>query len=146
MNTFNAFCLCVCTQFCPPLCSLMDCSPSGCPWTFPGKNTGADAIPSSSGSSQPRDWTHTPCVSCIGRQIHYHFDNWEALNTFSSSLYIDLRFGVHIYFFLTNKILLNKWKVIHLRTKKSLSSGTEFCNLKTPFRLSSRDFSLEVIK
>ena len=28
------------------------------------------------GSSQPRDWT---CVSCIGRQILYHWATWEAL-------------------------------------------------------------------
>ena len=27
------------------------------------------AITSSRGSSQPRDWTHVSCVSCIGRQI-----------------------------------------------------------------------------
>ena len=76
-----------------------------------------NAISSSSESSRPRDQTHISCVSCIGRQIHYHCDNWGALNTFSSSLYIDLRFGVHIDFFLINKILLNKWKVTHLKTK-----------------------------
>ena len=33
-----------------------------CPWDSPGKNTGGFAIPSSRGSSQPRDGT---CVSCI---------------------------------------------------------------------------------
>ena len=76
-----------------------------------------DAISSPSGSYRPRDRTHISCVSCTGRHIHYLCDNWEALNTFSSSLYIDLRFGVHIDFFLINKILLNKWKVTHLKTK-----------------------------
>ena len=29
------------------------------------------AIPSSKGSSWPRDWTHVSCVSCIGRHILY---------------------------------------------------------------------------
>ena len=33
------------------------------------------AMPSSRGSSQPRDQTH---VSCIGRQILYHCATWEA--------------------------------------------------------------------
>ena len=30
------------------------------------------AISYSRGSSWPRDWTHSSCVSCIGRQILYH--------------------------------------------------------------------------
>ena len=36
------------------------------------------AMSSSRGSSWPRDWTHVSCVSCIGRQIHYHLAIWEA--------------------------------------------------------------------
>ena len=35
------------------------------------------AISFSRGSSQPRDWTS---VSCIGRQILYHWATWEAQN------------------------------------------------------------------
>ena len=31
------------------------------------------AMPSSRGSSQPRDRTHISCVSCIGRQVLYHY-------------------------------------------------------------------------
>ena len=30
------------------------------------------AMPSSRGSSQPRDWTHVSYISCIGRCILYH--------------------------------------------------------------------------
>ena len=30
------------------------------------------AMPSSRGSSRPRDLTHVPYVSCIGRQVLYH--------------------------------------------------------------------------
>ena len=37
------------------------------------------AISSSRGSSWPRDQTHVPCVSCIGRQVLYHWGTWEAL-------------------------------------------------------------------
>ena len=31
------------------------------------------AISSSMGSSRSRDWTHTSCVSCIGKRILYHW-------------------------------------------------------------------------
>ena len=36
------------------------------------------AMPSSRGSSQPRDQTHVSCVSCIGRWIFYHCATQEA--------------------------------------------------------------------
>ena len=45
---------------------------------FPGKNIGVVATSYSRGSSQPRDWTHVSCISCIGRQILYHWATWEA--------------------------------------------------------------------
>ena len=35
-------------------------------------------ISSSRGSSRPRDRTHIPCVSCIGRSILYRYATWEA--------------------------------------------------------------------
>ena len=49
--------LCLVTQLCPALCDLMDCSLLGCSvhGDSPGKNTELVAIPSSRGSSQPRD-------------------------------------------------------------------------------------------
>ena len=57
----------------PTLCNPMDCSPPGSSvhgilqagileWV---------AMPSSRGSSQPRDQTHSSCGSCIDRQILY---------------------------------------------------------------------------
>ena len=30
------------------------------------------------GYSQPRNWTHISCGSCIGKQILYYWTNWEA--------------------------------------------------------------------
>ena len=33
---------------------------------------------SSRRSSWSRNWTHLSCVSCIGRQILYHWATWEA--------------------------------------------------------------------
>ena len=35
-------------------------------------------MPSSRGSSQPRDPTHVYCISCIGRRILYPCITWEA--------------------------------------------------------------------
>ena len=51
--------LCLVALSCPTLCNPMDCSPSGsCVHEdSPGKNTGVVAMPSSRGSSQPRNQT-----------------------------------------------------------------------------------------
>ena len=46
-----------------------------CPWGFPGKNTRVGCF--SRGSLWPRDQTY---VSCIGRQILYHWATREAQN------------------------------------------------------------------
>ena len=39
------------------------------------------AVSYSMGSSQPRDQTSISSVSCIGKQILYHWVTWEALQT-----------------------------------------------------------------
>ena len=50
-----------------------------CPWDFPGKNTGVGYhFLLQGGFSWPRDQTHISCISCIGRQILYHWATWEA--------------------------------------------------------------------
>ena len=36
-------------------------------------------MPSSRGSSRPKDQTHVSCTSCIGRQNLYHWAPWKAL-------------------------------------------------------------------
>ena len=46
-----------------------------CPWNFQGRILESVAISYSRRSSLPRVWTH---VSCIGRQILYHFATWVA--------------------------------------------------------------------
>ena len=60
-------------QSCPTLCDPKDCSP---PDTFVHRIPQARilewvAIPSSRGSSQPRDQTHVSCISHIGRWVLY---------------------------------------------------------------------------
>ena len=46
-----------------------------------------DAISFSRGSSWPRAWTHTSCVSCTGRQILYHLCHLEAHKMNHSYIY-----------------------------------------------------------
>ena len=52
-------------------------TPGGsCPWGFfQARILEHVAISSSRGSSQHRDWTH---ISCIDRQVVYHWMTWEA--------------------------------------------------------------------
>ena len=69
-------------------CMLWDVQLFATPWPitgqaplsgiFQGRILEWVAISYSCGSSQPKDWTHISCVSCIGRQILYHWATWEA--------------------------------------------------------------------
>ena len=56
-------------QSCPTLCNTMDCSPPGSSvhGTLQARILEWVAMPSSRGSSWPRDRTHMPYVPCIGR-------------------------------------------------------------------------------
>ena len=82
-------------QSCPTPCDTRDCSP-------PGSSVHAIlqarilewvAIPSSRGPSQPRDWAR---VSCVGRQILYHWAPWEVL-LFWDTCYIPKAICLPIY-------------------------------------------------
>ena len=73
-------CLCLDPPSCLTLCDPMDCS-------LPGSSVHGIlqatilewvAMPSSRGSSQPRDGTHVSCNSFIGRRILYHWATWKA--------------------------------------------------------------------
>ena len=82
------FCRFVCAkspQLCPTLCNPMGCN-------LPGSSVQGVlqarilewvAMPSSRESSQHRDQTCLSCISCIGRQILYHWATWEALSIFT---------------------------------------------------------------
>ena len=61
-------------QTCPTLCDPMDCSlpSSSVRGLFQARILEWVAIPSSRGSSQPRDQTQVSYVSCIGRWVLYH--------------------------------------------------------------------------
>ena len=62
------------------LCDSMDCSPSGSSvdGILQAKILEWVAISACRGSSWPRDWSCISCISCIGRQILYHWATWEA--------------------------------------------------------------------
>ena len=61
-------------QSCPTLCDLMECSLPGTPvhGILQARILKWMAMPSSRGSSQPRDRTCISYVSCIGRWVLYH--------------------------------------------------------------------------
>ena len=66
-------------QSCPTLSDPMDCSPPGSSFHEISQARTLEwvAMPSSRGSSQPRDQTPVFCVSCIHRQILYYCTTWE---------------------------------------------------------------------
>ena len=78
-NDFKGKCICyVCVaQSCLTVCKPTDCSPPGSSvhGIFQARILEGVAMPSSRGSSWPRNQT---CVSCIGRQILYHYATREA--------------------------------------------------------------------
>ena len=56
----------------------MDCRPLGllCPWGFSRQEYWSGLpFPSPGESSRLRDWTHVSYVSCIGKQVLYHYRN-----------------------------------------------------------------------
>ena len=67
-------------SLCLTLCDPMDCCPPGSfvLETLQARILEWAAMPTSRGSSWPRDWTH---VSCIASQILYHWATRETKNT-----------------------------------------------------------------
>ena len=67
---------------CPTLCHSMDCSPPGCSvhGILQARILEWVAIFSYRGSFQPRDQTHICYVSCIGRQVLYHWCHLGSLD------------------------------------------------------------------
>ena len=67
-------CVCLVAQSCLTLCDPVDCSPPGSSvhGILQARILEWVAMPSSRGSSRPRDRTHISYVSCIGGQVLYH--------------------------------------------------------------------------
>ena len=79
MDVMHSYC-CLVTKSCLTLLRPHELKPVRllCPWDFPGKNTWVGCHFLLRGISPPRDQTHIPCVSCIGRRILYHWASKEA--------------------------------------------------------------------
>ena len=62
-------------QWCSTLCHAVDCGPPGSSvcGILQARILEWVAMPSSRGSSRPRDQTHVFCISCIGRQVLFCF-------------------------------------------------------------------------
>ena len=62
------------------------------------------AMPSSRGSSRPRDRTHIPYVSCPGREILYYYCHLGSLSLPVPSLHSNV--GTHL---LTSRVIPSSW-------------------------------------
>ena len=82
LTTYYFYYVNVIAQSCPTLCNPIEYSlpVSSAEGIFQARILERVAIPFFRGSFQPRDHTRISCqVSCIGRQILYHWATWEAL-------------------------------------------------------------------
>ena len=88
-------CACINDQLCSILCDPIDCSPPGSSIHGILQAGILEWVPSSYSKrcSQPRDWTHVSCISCISRQILYHCTTWETKMWFTwpKKVYTGLR-------------------------------------------------------
>ena len=79
LPSVHNYCRCLIAKLCSALCDPMDHSPPGSSvhGITQARILKWVATSYSRGSSWPTDQI---CVSCIGRQIHYHWATWEAKN------------------------------------------------------------------
>ena len=72
--------MCMLSHFSPTLCDPTRCSPPGSSvhGILQARILEWIAMPSSRGSSPPRDWIHIAYISCISRWVLYHWATWEA--------------------------------------------------------------------
>ena len=117
--------LCVCSQSCPPLCNLMDCSSPGflCSWDFPGKNIGVGCHFLLQGI--------VPTQGSNPRLLHWQADSFitEPPKKPLWNFKIGIMYGVNYIFLITTPIT-SKFFVLftfgrffnHLRDHSPLSS------------------------
>ena len=85
LHPLNLYCCCFFAKLCLTLCDPMYCSSPGSSvhGILQARIVEWLAIPSSRGSSWPRDWT---CVCCIGRWILYHWASRVAFQSLRTAL------------------------------------------------------------
>ena len=88
------------------------------PWNSPGQNTGVVAVPFSTGSSQPRDWSQ---VSCIAGGFFTSWATREAWHTLSEGFYgyvkcsSPLWWKGHLFWVLVLEVLVGLHRTIQLQ-------------------------------
>ena len=121
-------------------CDPWDCSPPGSSihGILQARILSWVAIPFSRGSSWPRDHTCISCISCIGRQILYHWATWEATHTgiiitirnftfyhqhvFQGQVSLVLRLTHKQQGMSCTKLLIWTWVYIHQHSMQSLTA------------------------
>ena len=85
------------TQSCLTLWNPMNCSPPGSSvyWIFQARILEWVAMPSSRGSSLPRDWIHISYISCIGKWVLYHWRHLGSPVIVIAVIYKDLLSSKH---------------------------------------------------
>ena len=86
---------CLVAKSCLTLCDPVDCSPTRllCPWDLPGKSTVAGCHFLLQGIFPTQGLSH---VSCMGRQILYHWATREAHKTLLKEIQNDINKWKHI--------------------------------------------------
>ena len=121
-----------------------------CPWDFPARILEQVAISSFRGPPRSRDQIHISCSSCIGRQILYHLNPWEAHSTGNSTQYIIFCNNLNgkrickriVYEMCITESLcctsetIQLCKSIILQYKKKYSISINQCNLGLPWQSS----------
>ena len=100
--------VCLVTQSCPTLCGPMGCNPPGSSvcGIFQARTLEWVTICYSRESSRPRDQTHASYVSCIGRQVLYHYCHLESFisNENAHIIHAWLEFPLTNYIYLPRPI------------------------------------------
>ena len=102
----RGMCVCSATQLCPTL----NCNPPGTSvhGIVPARILEWIAI-SSRGSSWTRDQTRVSCISCIGRQILYHWVTWETCHgctTWKLIVYLRVSSLIKLYVYMAMLLFL----------------------------------------
>ena len=109
-------CVCVCAkllQSCPTLYDPMDCSPPGSSVheIIQARILEHIAMPSSKGSSWPRDQTHVSYVSCIVRQVLYWWCPLGSHKHYIGYTYTKKLFIVYLKFnYLSSIFIFSVWQ------------------------------------
>ena len=110
------------------LCDHMDCSPPGSfvHGIFLARILEWVAMPSSRGSSRPRDQNHSSFVSCIGRQVLYHWCHLGSPYPYHGLVTWNYTYPLH------RRRLLNSQQKYQEHLMKKMDNISEVCTPHFP--------------